>query len=218
MSDLTSLYRSKEVGYFHDPGEHLVQLVDGTGLRVLDVGCATGATGKRLLETGKAKWVTGIEFMPEYGEAARSVLNEIHIGDIEALTFDWPPKYFDCFIFGDVLEHVGDPWGLLKRLRPFLADDGIVVASIPNVKHWPVLSNLIFHDDWRYSESGILDITHLRFFTRRSAIRLFSETGYTVQCITPYFNGRRYSIPNRVTFGRFVGFLSQRWVMRMRAA
>jgi len=218
MADLTSLYKLKEAAYFCDPGEHLAQLINGTGLSVLDVGCATGATGKRLLETGKAKWVTGIEFMPEYGEVARSVLNEIYIGNIEEMTFDWQPKQFDCMLFGDVLEHIGDPWSLLKRLRPFLADDGIVVASIPNVKHWPVIANLIFHDDWRYSESGILDITHLRFFTRRSAIRLFSETGYTVQRIQPYFNGRRYSIPNRLTLGIFVGFLSQRWVMRMQAA
>lgn len=218
MPDLISLYKLKDASYFGHACDDLAQLINGYGLRVLEVGCATGVTGKMLLDTGKAKWVTGVEYLPEYGEIARSVLDEVYIGDIEEMTFDWDAKRFDCFVFADVLEHLGDPWCLLKRLRPFLADDGIVVASIPNVKHWPVMTDLIFHDDWKYSEWGVLDITHLRFFTRRSAARLFSETGYSVQSITPYFNGRRYSLPNRFTFGIFAGFLAQRWMMRMRAA
>lgn len=217
MSDLISLYKLKDASYFDIPCHDLAELIDGNGLRVLEVGCAAGATGKVLLETGKAKWVTGIEYVPEYGETARSVLNEVYIGNVEEMTFYWDAKYFDCFVFGDVLEHLTNPWDLLKRLRPFLSDDGIVVASIPNVKHWPVISNLLFHDDWKYSESGILDITHLRFFTRRTAVRLFAETGYSVKNITPYFNGRRYSIPNKFTFGIFAGFLAQRWLMRMQA-
>ena len=218
MSGLLTLYKQKEASYFCNTCDDLAQLITGTDLRVLEIGCAAGATGKMLLETGKARWVTGIEYVPEYGEVARSVLNEVHIGNIEDMVFSWNEKYFDCFVFGDVLEHINDPWGLLKRLRPFLADDGIAVASIPNVKHWPIISDLIFHDDWKYAEAGVLDITHLRFFTRKTAARLFRESGYSVQTVTPYFNGRRYSIPNKVTFGLFAGFLTQRWLMRMRAA
>lgn len=218
MSDLLSLYRQKDTSYFCNICNDLAQLITGDNLRVLEIGCATGATGKALLETGKARWVTGIEYVPEYGEVAQTVLNEVYIGNIEAMRFPLNTKRFDCFIFGDVLEHISDPWGVLKRLRPFLNDDGIAVASIPNVKHWPVISDLIFRDDWQYVESGVLDVTHLRFFTRKTAARLFQESGYSVQNITPYFNGRRYSIPNKLTFGLFAGFLAQRWLMRMRAA
>lgn len=218
MSDLLSFYKEKEESYFCNTCDDLAQLITGNDLRVLEVGCAAGATGKMLLETGKARWVTGIEYVPEYGKVAQSVLNEVYIGNIEDMMFPWDKKYFDCFVFGDVLEHISDPWGLLKRLRPFLADDGVAVASIPNVKHWPVISDLIFHDDWKYAESGVLDITHLRFFTRRSSVGLFQKTGYSVQSMTPYFNGRRYSLPNKFTFGILAGFFAQRWLIRAYAA
>jgi 2-polyprenyl-3-methyl-5-hydroxy-6-metoxy-1,4-benzoquinol methylase len=218
MPNLGTLYRQKDTSYYGYPCEELVQLIDSSGIRVLDVGCGAGATGSKLLRDGKARWVTGIELMPEQGEIARSVLNEVCIGDIEEMSFNWSAGYFDCFVFGDVLEHVGDPWALLRRLRPFLANNGIVVASIPNVKHWPVLLNLILHDDWQYAESGVLDITHLRFFTRRTSIRMFSETGYSVETIRPYFNGRRYSIPSKFTFGAMAGFLAQRWILKLNAA
>lgn len=218
MADLTSLYKQKDAFYCSTPLYELIELVDRSEMRVLDVGCGIGHTGKVLLETRKAKWVTGIELVQEKAEIARSVLDEVYTGNIEDMRLDWSAGEFDCFVFGDVLEHVGDPWGLLRRLRPFLADNGIVVASIPNVKHWPVIANLIFHDDWRYAESGVLDITHLRFFTRSNAVRLFSETGYSVEVIRPYFNGRRYSLPSKVTFGTLAGFLAQRWLMRLKAA
>ena len=218
MSELLSLYSRKESSYFCKTCDDLAQLIPGSDLKVLEVGCATGATGKMLLETGKARWVTGIEYVPEYGKAARSVLNEVYIGNVEEMMFSWGRKQFDCFIFGDVIEHMSDPWRVLKRLRPFLSDEGIAVASVPNVKHWPVISDLVFHDNWKYAESGVLDITHLRFFTRTTAARLFRETGYAVQSIKPYFNGRRYSIPNKLTFGIFAGFLAQRWMIQMHAA
>ncbi len=117
MPDLVTLYDEKDATYFSDTREPLLDLIDRTGLRVLDVGCAAGVVGKRLLETGKAKWVTGIELVPEQGEIARSVLNEIHVGNIEEMSFYWPAGQFDCFVLGDVLEHVIDPWNLLRRLR-----------------------------------------------------------------------------------------------------
>jgi len=218
MSELNALYQQKGDYYFSDAREELVELVNRTGLTVLEVGCGNGATGKRLLETGKAKWVTGVELVPEQGAIARSVLNEVYVGNINDIALDWQPRQFDCFVFGDVIEHFADPWSLLRRLRPFLAEDGIVVTSIPNVRHWPVVWDLVVRGDWRYQKDGVMDITHLRFFTRKSIYRFFAETGYAVQVFQPYFNGRRYSIPNQITFGALMGFLSQRWLMRLQAA
>jgi len=72
----------------------------------------------------------------------------------------------------------------------------------------------MLHDEWKYGQGGILDVTQLRFFTLKSAVRLFAETGYLVQLV-PYFSGRRYSIPNRFTFGLLSGFLAQRWLIRL---
>jgi 2-polyprenyl-3-methyl-5-hydroxy-6-metoxy-1,4-benzoquinol methylase len=218
MTDLLRLYQEKSDFYCSVPREPIIEIVNRTGLKVLDVGCSNGQTGKRLLELGKARWVTGIEFVPERGEAARAHLNEVYVGDVESMSFDWQAGAFDCFIFGDVLEHLSDPWQLLKRLQPFLATDGMIVASIPNVKHMPVLLDLLLRDEWLYVESGVLDITHLRFFTRKTAIRLFEQSGYKVEAIRPLFNGRRYSMPNQVTFGMAAGFLAQAWLMRLRAS
>lgn len=216
MSNVASLYGVKDASYFGQTCTDLIEYIVGDDLTILEVGCAMGATGKTLLENGKAKWVTGIEFVEEYADIAKSVLNEVYVGDIEAMTFDWQPKKFDCFIFGDVLEHLSNPWRVLRNLRPFLSDEGIVVASIPNVKHWPVMFDLIARDDWKYNDWGVLDITHLRFFTRKSAQRLFSECGYMVERIEPMFNGRRYSIPSRFTFGLLDTYFAQRWIMRLR--
>jgi len=223
QSDVTAetvapLYGRKDEDYFSNPRTELTELINGHDLRILEIGCGRGATGKKLLASGKARSVTGIEMLPEPASMARVAYEDVRVGDVEAMSFDWDAGNFDCFVFGDVLEHLLDPWRLLKRLRPFLAYGGIVVASIPNVKHWPVIANLVLHDDWRYAESGVLDITHLRFFTRKNAIRLFSESGYDVEVVRPYFNGRRYSIPSTVTLGAFAGFLAERWLIRARAA
>lgn len=216
MTDLLTLYEEKSDSYCSVARQPLIEMVNRSGLKVLDVGCNNGQTGRRLLELGKARWVTGIEFVSERGEAARAHLNEVYIGDVESMSFDWEAGSFDCFIFGDVLEHLSNPWHLLRRLKPFLATDGLVIASIPNVKHLPVLIDLLLRDEWLYVEAGVLDITHLRFFTRKTAIRLFEQAGYVVEEIHAQFNGRRYSIPNQFTFGIFAGFLSQSWLMRLR--
>src|SRR5262245_5862142 len=148
MSNLVSYYTKKDASYFSNERDELIKLIDRSALRVLDIGCGTGATGRKLLETGKASWVTGIELVPEKGAIARSVLNEIRTGDIEHMTLNWSQSEFDCILFGDIIEHLWDPKGLLQRLRPLLKEDGIAVASIPNVSHLPVLGNLILRDDW----------------------------------------------------------------------
>ena len=188
-------------------------MIGGNNLVVLDVGCGVGHLGKKLLDSGIASWVTGIELVPEYGRTAKSALNQVYIGDAAQVQLE-NPSCFDCFIFGDVLEHLPDPLFLLRRLRPHLRRGGIVVAGLPNVRHWPVISDLILHGEWEYSQSGVLDATHLRFFTLKSAKRLFKEAGYCVEFSEPTFNGRRYSYINRATFGLFTGFLSYRWLIR----
>jgi 2-polyprenyl-3-methyl-5-hydroxy-6-metoxy-1,4-benzoquinol methylase len=85
-----------------------------------------------------------------------------------------PPATFDCIIFGDILEHLLDPWETLRRYRTLLDPAGVVIASIPNIGHISVILNLI-RGRWEYGERGLLDSTHLRFFTRRSMIELFQK-------------------------------------------
>ena len=135
MTALSEAYGDKYQAYWQDPREDLVALVDGAGLTVLDIGCGAGATGKRLLDLGKARWVSGVECVPSQVELAWRVLSEVVAGDLAQLAFPWSTGFFDCIIAGDVLEHLVNPWNVLRRLRPLLRSGGALVVSLPNVRH-----------------------------------------------------------------------------------
>lgn len=99
---------------------------------------------------------------------------------------DLPPgARYDCMVFNDVLEHMVDPWAALRETRDRLTDRGCVVASIPNVRHLILLIPLVWKGQWHYDDTGILDRTHLRFFTKQSMRELFESTGYEVLQIEP---------------------------------
>lgn len=207
------LYEEKQSSYYSDSRADLVELVVGAGLVVLDIGCGAGDMGKKLIELGKASWVSGVEIVRRQAEIAAAVLNEVIIGDISELELTWLHGRFDYIIAGDVLEHLADPWGVLKRLKPLLRDGGTLLVSIPNVRNWLILSQLILRGDWQYHKDGILDETHLRFFTRRSAIRLLHDSGYTVASVQPYFWGPKSRRCNSLTFGLFEEFLARNWLI-----
>jgi 2-polyprenyl-3-methyl-5-hydroxy-6-metoxy-1,4-benzoquinol methylase len=171
--------RKEAPDYFGwDRREMLRYLPAGTA-RLLDVGCARGRFGA--LARGRlGAEVWGIE--PDEGAAmaAERVLDRVvRAGVWEALAL-LPRGYFDCVVFNDVLEHLVDPYRLLAEIKAHLAPGGVVVASIPNVRHYPVLRDLVLRGEWEYVDLGVLDRTHLRFFTRRSIRRMFAEQGYEV--------------------------------------
>jgi len=168
--------------YYSDRNE-MLPFIPGDVKRVLDVGCGEGGFGK-LLKARDDMEVWGIEILKEPAQKASQVYDRVVVGDLERDSLDLPEDYFDCLIFNDVLEHFTDPWTVLKKLKTCLTDDGCVVASIPNVRYFDNLYNLLVKGDWRYTEHGILDITHLRFFTKRSIGDLFASCGYEVAGIT----------------------------------
>jgi O-antigen biosynthesis protein len=151
----------------------------GRGKRVLDVGCATGDLARVLVERGCA--VTGIEIDPEAAHQAEKHCERVVIGDVEELDLSelLGDEAFDVIVFGDTLEHLKNPLRTLDRLKPFLRPEGYVVASIPNVAHGSVRLALI-QGKFRYSPLGLLDDTHLRFFTRASVEQLFEDAGFLI--------------------------------------
>lgn len=153
----------------------LVELI-GREKRVLDVGCAGGDLGRMLKRRGCQ--VSGVELDPESAQAAGLVLDKVVTGDIGELDLvhHFGEESFDVVVFGDVLEHLADPVGALKRIRPILSNSGAVVASIPNVAHGSVRLALLT-GRWDYRPLGLLDSTHLRFFTRGSVYDLLREAG-----------------------------------------
>ncbi|MDJ0836625.1 MAG: methyltransferase domain-containing protein [Acidobacteriota bacterium] len=169
--------------YYNNANPHLLAWMPA-GLRlILEMGCGAGALGGTYLAevNGTCRYL-GVEAVAEQAEAARSKLSKVWTGNLEVMTndaFEVEPGSLDCLIYGDVLEHLIDPWTELARRRPLLAPDGVVMACIPNVGHWSTLAQL-FMGDWPYGDKGILDKTHLRFFTAKSIARMFEGAGYTI--------------------------------------
>lgn len=146
--------------------------------RLLDVGCSRGGFGSGLRRLRPALELVGIEANAGAAVQATPYYDEVVTG---LFPQDVPPHdTYDCVVFNDVLEHLVDPWAALEATTPMLRPGGTVVASIPNVRALRVLLNLVVRGDWEYRELGILDRTHLRFFTKRSMVRLFEEAGYEV--------------------------------------
>ena len=166
-----------DVDLSRDNNSHtlMVELVGGSK-RVLDVGCATGYLAEALLERGCT--VSGLECDEEAAEEARPHLERLVIGDIETVDVAeaFGDERFDVIVFGDVLEHLRDPLAALRKVRPLLADRGSIVVSIPNIAHGSVRLALMA-GRFEYQTLGLLDSTHIRFFTRSSIEDLFREAG-----------------------------------------
>ena len=152
----------------------------GTGRAVLELGSATGYV-TRLLSQERGCTVTGVEYMPEAAERARPFAQRLIVGDVEApevLAQLTGP--YDVILAGDLLEHLRAPERLLAALRPALAPGGGWVISVPNVAHWSVRKELLL-GRFDYTARGIMDRSHLRWFTRRSLARMLAAAGYRVQ-------------------------------------
>lgn len=166
-------------GYHGHARPEVAALVPGTSRHVVDVGCGGGALGAALKAARPGLEVRGVERHPAAAARARRVLDDVHEGDADgAFPPGWPRP--DCLIFADVLEHLVDPWATLRRARQLLAPGGTLVVSVPNVLHHSVASDLA-RGRFDYREAGVLDRTHLRFFTGATARELIEGAGFVVE-------------------------------------
>lgn len=172
----------KDIAYYSGVDPDVLEMVPAGSDWVLDVGCGTGALGKKLKEEKRVKQVIGIELMPEIAREASNSLDRIFRIDAELARLDAMHKHFDCIIMSGILHHLKDPWTVVKRFRNYLKDDGCIVAAIPNVGHISVLKNLL-QGKWQYSESGVLDVCHMKFFTLESIISMFAEADFKIDAI-----------------------------------
>ncbi|GAA6618191.1 methyltransferase domain-containing protein [Scytonema sp. NUACC26] len=154
---------------------HLV----GENKQVIDFGCATGYFAQLLLKKGCR--VTGVEINPDAAKAAERYCEQVIVADLDfvSITEVLEGQKYDIAVFGDILEHLRDPWRVLEETQHILKPDGYVVVSIPNVAHGAIRLSLL-QGRFEYSELGILDSTHLRFFTRKTVVDLFKRSGYLI--------------------------------------
>lgn len=159
--------------------QSLLVLMTGSDKKVLEVGPATGYVTRALTERGCL--VTCIEIDADAAAVAEQYCEHMIVGDVQTMDFEatFKDERFDVVIFGDVLEHLLDPAEVLRKTAPILAPGGCVAASIPNVAHSSIRLSLL-RGDFRYTEVGLLDRTHIRFFTRETIAELFEQAGYTV--------------------------------------
>ncbi len=173
----------KKERYYENPRKDFISLIPDDARHILDVGCGKGAFGREIKKKNPQCEVIGIEIDPHAAKIASLNLDKVIIGDAEYVDLKsegFKEKYFDCIIYGDILEHLKDPWTVLYKHKRFLKDDGLIIASIPNVRNLQVVFSLINEGEWDYVDEGILDSDHLRFFTLKGIKKMFSLTGFEI--------------------------------------
>ena len=170
----------------------IISEITGTDKTVLDVGCATGVNGKYLLDKGFAKSVYGIEIDAEMASEAKQVYNSVLVGSLDDTNFlnELDKKTFDYILCGDVLEHLDNPWLILKNLVSCLKDDGKIIISMPNIQHIDVFIHIYLKNTWPVNKRGIFDKTHRRFFTFKDFEKLIKQAGLQILKIKRHFRFR----------------------------
>ena len=161
----------------------ILKLVPSSVRHVLDIGCSTGILGKQIKSISVDIEIIGIELNSDMARIAEKQIDKVINADIEHIRLSdyLQTSYFDCIICADILEHLRDPWEILKQLTDFLAVDGVVIASIPNIRHYSSLYNIFLKGYWPYRDRGIHDRTHLRFFTKKNIVELFHNAGLNIE-------------------------------------
>jgi len=150
--------------------------------RILEIGCG-GAGFSAQIKKRQSCEIWGIELNQESAEKAEKIIDKVLCGDIVQLLSVLPDAYFDCIVMNDVIEHLIDPESVLTELRAKLNSSGVFVLSIPNVRFWENWVNFVLRKDWNYTDAGILDRTHYRFFTEKSLKRMFQKLNFEVQIL-----------------------------------
>ncbi|MGB5749031.1 MAG: glycosyltransferase, partial [Desulfobacterales bacterium] len=167
-------------------------LVSPKAKKILDIGCGAGVLGKELKDRQKC-CVAGIEYAPEAATKAETALDRVYMGDAVKIMPEIQENSFDTIIMADFLEHIANPEKILSEVKRILIPGGRLVLSIPNVRHWSVIKDLL-EGRWEYRDAGILDKTHLRFFTWQSILSLLNSAGYHIESYSgTYLQG--YDVP-----------------------
>ena len=152
--------------------------------RILDVGCGPGLTGAALLDLGATE-VWGIERDEALvAEAAQRLTKVVNVDLDRDPCGPLPTSYFDTLLYADILEHLIDPWRVLRAQTALLAQTGSIVVSIPNVRHLRVVLPLLIKGRWEYQDEGLLSRGHLRFFTTASMRSMIEDAGYRIELQT----------------------------------
>lgn len=217
LGSLDKFYSSKQEHYFNSIRKEIATLLPAKIEKVLEVGCGSGATLNWLKQEKGCTWVAGVELTEDASARARDRLDFFMTGDIEKIKLPFDNGSLDLILCLDVLEHLVDPWLAVKNLIELLKPGGAMIVSLPNVMHRSAMLPLLLNDRWDYVPSGILDRTHLRFFTRKTTVELLERSGLTVDAVLsviPIRRGSRVWLFDLLTFHVFRRFFTTQYIAR----
>ncbi|MFC1576598.1 class I SAM-dependent methyltransferase [Candidatus Omnitrophota bacterium] len=205
---------AKKLEYYGAKGEDIIEFVPRDAKHVLDIGCGLGLTGKAIKKSRKDKVeVIGVEMESEIARQAEGSLDMVIVGNIETLKLPFEKGYFDCIIYGDLLEHLVDPWGLLAKHKDFLKEGGTVIARIPNIAHYRTIK-MLFRKEWTYEDRGILDRTHIRFFALKSIKEMFANAGFDIINIGHRISASKVKkVLNKLLFGAILDYITEQYII-----
>lgn len=185
--------------YYSQKRPEIIDLIPKGLEKILDIGCGDGSFGSQL--SGE---IWGIEINNVVANEASKKLYKVIVGDALKVIDDTPDYYFDCIFLNDILEHLINPEELLLKIKKKLNNSGIVVFSIPNIRYISVLKELLLDKQFRYTNKGILDKTHLRFFTEKSIKEMMIKCDYEIvkfKGINAIETAWKFNIINRILLG-----------------
>ncbi len=210
MTVKENLYH-QNTGYFSIIRWKIIEHIPLGDNKILEIGCGQGATLIKLKELGKASEVVGLDINKDVLLKNRYKLDNILIGDIESLEIPYSEEYFDIIICADILEHLIDPWNTIKKLKKYIKNSGLLIVSIPNIRYIKSIYSIAVMGDFKYSDAGILDKTHLRFFCKRNMEELIHYAGFYILKMI-FEIPPKYHLLNKLTLGFFNEFFVSQYI------
>lgn len=211
-------YDQKGQHYYSNIRLDLINLINHTekDLKILEIGAAYGETLFYLKQNGIAAEAVGVDlFEDKNNKQNYKPLDNFIFGNIEEIELPQYDNYFDLILLPDVLEHLIEPKIALSKVKKYLKDDGKVIVSMPNIRHYSAINKIFLKGDFRYEESGVFDYTHMRFYCRKNIKELLESSDFKViqqqSSITNFKGNSLAKTFNKVTFGLLEEFLSYQY-------
>jgi 2-polyprenyl-3-methyl-5-hydroxy-6-metoxy-1,4-benzoquinol methylase len=205
---------TKKPEYYSAAREDIIEFVPNGAMKILEVGCGEGLTGRAIKERsgGKAE-VAGIEIVLSAAKKAEANIDKVIHGNVETLELPFAKEYFDCIIYGDVLEHLIDPWSVLAIHCGYLKKGGIVIISLPNISHYRIIK-MLWKKNWEYQERGIMDKTHLRFFALNNIKEMLKDAKLEIVAIRKKIGGSKSKkLLNKALGGALSDYLAEQYIV-----
>ena len=205
------------MSYYDRVRREITPLLPPSAERILDIGAGSGATLRWLKTIYPKSQTTGVEINPELHQMLETNADNTIIGDVDTC---WPKlQTYDLVLLLDVLEHLTNPEGTLKKLAARLNAGGSIIVSVPNISHLSVSVPLLLRRRFSYTDAGILDRTHLRFFVEETAVDLLNSSNLQVmKGVVSGFAGPKSNFVDRISFGLLRHHLAKQYIMLGRPA